>query len=343
MADGKVYGDLPIWIAVVVLIFSLASNSRAQSVQPFATSCSADDEIPSKDRATVDQIGVEFVQDALGLNPEHGYSVLTADAKGNLSSEKFVAMFKQGIQTMRPFKNLQVAHTYLAKVIGGNQEQRVVCGNLSSPKSWVAVNIKPGPTQAHLIVEAQTLNNTWAFVLWLLPEQGSWHVQYFQVAASAMVGKNAEDMQKMAESERQLDHDFNAFILYATALQLAARGPFVQLGIQQEIQSSSDKLKAPHDLQGQPPFVWQFGKMTFRVLNVGAIGVAQKLYLQVDHEIEPWANDKDVDKINNNLILAFARAYPEYKNAFAGLVVRAHERGGTRGFGTVLENDAAAK
>jgi hypothetical protein len=334
---------LLIWIVVVVLLLPLPISSRAQSIEPFAASCGTDDEILSKDRVAANQLAVEFVQNALGPNPEGAYSVFTADAKGNLSSEKFVAMFKQGIQKMGPFKNVQVAHTYLAKVTGGSQEQRVVCGNLSSPKGWVAVNVKPGPAQAHVIVEAQTLDNTWAFVLWLLPEQGIWRVQYMQMMASAMVGKTAEDLQRMAELERKKNHNFNTYILYATALQLAARGPFFQLGIQQEIQSGSENLKVPNDLQGQPPFVWQFGQFSFKVLNVGAIGVGQRLYLQVDHEIEPWSNDKDADKINNDLISGFAKGYPEYKDVFAGLVVRAHERGGNRGFGTVLENDAAPK
>jgi hypothetical protein len=252
-------------------------------------------------------------------------------------------MFKQDIQPMGPFKDLRVAHTYLAKVTGGSQEQRVICGNVSSPEGWVAVNAKPGLAQAHVIVEAQTLNNSWAFVIWLLPEQGNWHVQYAHATATAMVGKTAEDLQRMAESEKQKNHHFNAYILSQAALQLAARGPFFQLGIQPEIQKGLENLQAPSDLQGRPPFDWHLGQSSFKVLNVGPIGVSQKLYLQMDHEIEPWVDNKDADRKNHDLISAFAKAYPEYKDAFAGLVVRAHERGGSRGFGTVSENDTPTK
>jgi hypothetical protein len=342
-AGRTVQSGLSICLAAIVPLLPLARSSRLQSIQPFAASCSTDDEISSKDHAAVERMAIEFVQNALGPNPEIAYSVFTAEAKENINSEKFVAMFKSGIQRMGPFTNLHVARTYLAKVTGGSQEQRVICGNLSSPEGWVAVNTKPGPAQAHLLVEGQTLNNTWTFVLWLLPEQGNWRVQYFQVMASAIVGKTAEDLQRMAESERRKNHNFNAYILYATALQLAGRGPFFQLGIQQEIQNGSEKLEPPRVLQGRPPFDWKFSQSSFKVLNVGPIGVGQKLYLQVDHEIEPWADDKDADKTNHNLISAFAKGYPEYKDVFAGLVVRAHERGGDRGFGTVFENDAATK
>jgi len=335
-------GLLACSMAIIVLL-GPGCNSHSQSLQPFLGSCKTDAEISGNDLATVDKVAIDFVQNTLGPNPEAAYSLFTADAKGNVSSEKFVAAFKQGIQRNGPFKNLRAAHTYLAHVTGGTQEQRVVCGNLSSPENWVAVNAKPGQTQAHVIVEAQTLNNTWAFVTWLLREEGNWHVQYTQATITGMVGKNTEDLQRMAKSELHENHNFNAYILYAAALQLAARGPFLQLGIQPEIQKSLENLKPPPILQGQPPFDWQLGKLSFKVLNVGPIGVSQNIYLKIDHEIEPWANDKDADKINHELISAFCSSYPEYKHAFAGLVVTARERGGMRGYGTVSENDAATK
>lgn len=65
------------------------------------------------------------------------------------------------------------------------------------------------------------------------------------------------------------------------------------------------------------------------------MGLAGKLYLQIDHQVAPWADDKEVDSLNKNVITAFAEAYPEYKDALAGLIIRAHERGTNRGSGTV--------
>jgi hypothetical protein len=341
MHRGTIRIGLFVCLVAIIVLLAPGCNSHSQSLQPFLASCKTDAEISENELTAVDKVAIEFVQNALGPNPEAAYSIFTADAKANVTSEKFVAAFKQGIQRNGPFKDLRAAHTYLAKVTGGTQEQRVVCGSLARPESWVAVNAKPGQTQAHVIVEAQTLNNTWAFVIWLLREQGNWHVQYAQATITAMVGKNAEDLQRLAESEMHENHNFNAYILYATASQLTARGPFLQLGIQPEIQKSLETLKPPPILQGQPPFNWQLGKLSFKVLNVGPIGVSQNIYLKIDHEIEPWGNDKDADKKNHELISAFSGSYAEYKYAFAGLVVTAHERGGLRGYGTVSENDAA--
>jgi hypothetical protein len=329
-------------VAISVLL-ARGLNSRLRSLQPFLASCKTDAEASEDDITAVDKVAIDFVQDALGPNPEVAYSMLTADARSNVSSEKFVAGFKQGIQRNGPFKDVRAAHTYFPYVTGGTQEQRVVCGNLARPEGWVAVNAKPNQTQAHVVVEAQTLNNTWAFTSWLFREQGNWHIQYTQATITAVVGKNAEDLQRMAKSETHENHNFNAYILYVAALQLAARGPFLQLGIQPEIQKSMETLRPPLILQGKPPFNWQLGKSSFKVLSLGPVGSSQKIYLKIDYEIEPWAKDIDADNKNRELITAFSSSYPEYKHAFAGLVVTAHERGGLHGYGTVSENDVAAK
>ena len=305
---------------------------------PFTSSCKANEEISTNDRETVNQVAVKFVQDALGAEPSAAYAKFTADAKASIPLERFVSSFQNGIRPMGPFKGMHVTEAYLAKVTGGSHDQRVVCGNLSSPQTWVAVNAKPGPDEAHVIVEGDTVNNTMVFVVWLIPEQGNWHVQYVHFATAKMVGKSADDLRRTAEVEQQKQHIFNAFILYAAALQLADRGPFFQLRIRPDIEKEIGAIKRPGNLEGQAPFVWNFGKSTFKVLNVGPIGISGKMYLLIDHEIAPWVEDKEADRKNRDLLTAFAGVYPEYRDVFAGLVVRAHERGGNRGFGTVDEN-----
>jgi hypothetical protein len=323
---------------LLVILSSPLVVSCQTSLQPFAGSCKADNEISAKDRETIGQVALKFVQDALGPDPSAAYATFTADAKGNVPLEQFVSGFQNGIKPMGPYKDLRVTHAYLGKVTGGTQEQRVVCGNLSNPEGWVAVNVKTGPAEAHAIVEGQTINNTIDFVIWLIPEQGTWRVQYIHYANARMVGKSAEDLRKMAMAESAKQHGFNAFILYAAALQLTDRGPFFQLGIRPDIEKEMGEIPRPRNLQEQAPFIWTFDGSAFKVLNVGPIGVGGKIYLLVDHQIEPWAQDTEADKKNRALMAGFSKAYPEYKDAFAGLVVRAHERGGNRGFGTVDQN-----
>jgi hypothetical protein len=206
---------------------------------------------------------------------------------------------------------------------------------LSSPKGWVAVTARPGVEQAHVVVEAQTLNNGWAFSIWLIRESEEWRVQYFQVGTISIAGKSAEDLWTLARSEKQRQHDFNAFVLYATALQLAWRGPNLQLGILQDLRGEMASLRVPNRLQGQPPFLWRFDEESFEVSNVGPIGIGGKVYLIITHHPEVWPDDKAVDQRNRELMAAFKQAYPEYADVFAGLIVEAREKAGMRSYRTV--------
>jgi hypothetical protein len=127
MYRGTVRIGLFVCLVALIVLPAPGCNSHSQSLQPFLASCKTDAEISENDLAAVDKVAIDFVQDALGPNPEAAYSLFTADAKSSVTSEKFVAAFKQGIQRNGPFKDLRAAHTYFAQVTGGTQEQRVVC------------------------------------------------------------------------------------------------------------------------------------------------------------------------------------------------------------------------
>jgi hypothetical protein len=60
----------------------------------------------------------------------------------------------------------------------------------------------------------------------------------------------------------------------------------------------------------------------------------------INWETSAWGSDKEVETRNQDFIAAFAQAYPEYADAFAGLIVSAVEKGGGRGYRSI---HAAAK
>jgi hypothetical protein len=326
-------------ILIIVFVFLAGSSTStiSQDGAPFVSDCKTDAEISEPTRNSVNRAALEFVQRALGPDSALAYSSMTDDARKEVSGETFANSIQQLVK-LGPFSDLHVTHTYVANIVGGNEPRPVVCGTLSRAQDWVAVTIRPGPAQAHVVVEASTVNNSWAFVLWLWFERENWHVEYLQFTMDKVVGKSADDFQALAENERRVQHSFNAYIPYAAALQLSYWGPHFQLGVRPEIQNAANELKAPRELWGRPPFVWELGKSKFTVLRVSPLGVGGKIYLELDHEIDAWTDNEEAEMKNYELIAGFGQAYPEYKSAFAGLVARAHERGGTRVFGTVDEN-----
>ena len=57
----------------------------------------------------------------------------------------------------------------------------------------------------------------------------------------------------------------------------------------------------------------------------------------IAHEVPQIQTDGQVDRWNKELLAYFKSHFPEYSDVFAGIVIRAHERGTNRGFGTVEE------
>lgn len=185
--------------------------ARAQLV---AASCATDNEIGAEERAAIENGALSFVRNFVNSNASGAYELLAPTAKETISLDQLTGLVRQLAAPMAPFTDLRVVHTNLVKAMASNPGARVVCGSLGRPEDWSSVATKPMAEQAHVLVEAQTKNNGFTFTLWLIPEQG-WNVLNFQMAASSMVGKTAQDILDLARRERESKHLFNATVLYA--------------------------------------------------------------------------------------------------------------------------------
>jgi hypothetical protein len=301
------------WLCAGGISFLCIANSAGGQT---SRACEADSEIGAHDRAAIDDSALQFI-------------------KGGLDSEK-----GQQIRSIGPFDDLHVAHRYVADSIGGAVEQWIDCGDSSATERWVTVRVKPGPRQSYVVAEARTINNTWAFVVWLSEVHGAWHAQDWGVAPASAVGRSPSDLRTLGRSEHRRHHDFNAQILYQAALSLVSRGSYVRLGIEPQLRNELALLPVPPGLQGSAPFHWQLGQSTFDVVALGLIGIDGKLNLQIRQEVAPWVDDSTPDRQNRQLIAAFKTAYPEYSAVFSAILVQAVERGGPRGFATVDETQA---
>lgn len=333
---------LGISAAMIILALGSVMAGGPAIAQLTAVSCATNDEIPADKRAVLEQAALGFVQALIDFNAEAAYTALSPEAKQAVPQDKLATLIAAAIRPMAPFSDVHVAQIHLVKAATSAPNARALCGSLASPEGWVSVAVKPIAEQAHILIDAQTRNNGWAFTLWLTPEP-DWRVAYFQLTASSMVGKTAHDIWDLARSEQQARHDFNAAILYRAANQLAYRGPNFQLGISSEIQKEMQKMRLPSELQGQAPFIWKFSGGEYKVLDIGPIGVGGKIYLMITQEIAPWGADQEADQRNRALIADFKRAVPEYSSVFAGLLVGAKESGGNRFFRTVDDAATAPK
>jgi hypothetical protein len=310
--------------------------------QTMAASCVADGAIDATTSKALDQAALDFVATVSGNNPIGAYAMLAADTKGAITPDKFLAALRPSLEPVAPFSEVHIAHAYFVRLPAGGANQRVICGNLDQPDHWVAVSAKPIPEQAHLIVDATAQHGHWAFVLWLVPENG-WHIEGFNFTATGMAGKSLADIVGMARDQHAQHHDFNAVLLYGAAAHLASRGGDLQLGIEPDIEDQIAKLPIPGFLKGKPPLNWKIADNTYKIDNIGAAGVGDKIYLAITQELSPWHSDADADTRNRTLIQDFARAIPEYSAAFSGLILLARDESGSHLYRTVATNQAEAK
>jgi hypothetical protein len=309
-------------------------SARAQSL--FAFSCQQDSEIPSEKKTALELVAMDFVHKLLGANPETVFDMMSEGGKRSGTREQLKSMATETFQKMQ-LRNLAPMHSYFIQ-LKGQSPGHIVCGNdLGKPDGWESLEAANVPEQAHVLISAKTINNLMVVSVWLVPEQRAWKVQSFWLNASSMADLDSMKMRELAQVQRAKGHNFNAVILYTTAAQLARRGPSVQLGITQAIADDLAKLPVPSEIRGPAPFLWQDGEKTFKVLNVGPIAVGGKIHMMIVHEVSPWQSDTQVDGWNKELLRYFKKRFPEYSDSFAGLVARAHERSGNRGFGTVEE------
>ena len=317
------------WLMIVVLI----SFSGAAQEQSFVSACGDDERIAADKKATFDSTAMHFFDTLISSNPAAAYDQLAADAQKNITREQIINISTSMLQPMK-VDHLRVDHTYDATFVGSG-EGRVVCGTLSDSK-WVSVAARPGE-QGHVLLSADFVNGQFAFHAWLVPGDGKWKVQAFWLGASTLGGYDAEKVWAWARSEGEKKHRFNASVLYATALQLANRGNYLQLGLSNAISKDVVSSSPPPQIAGPPPYAWKEGKSVYTILNIGPTAIAGKLYLIIDHQAAPWTSDSEVDGWNKNLRTYFKRTFPEYSDVFSSVIVRAHERGTARGFGTVEE------
>jgi hypothetical protein len=312
----------------------LFSSTVVIQAQLLASACSDDGQIAADKRAAFDSATVQFFSALISADFVSAYEQLAADARENLTVQQIATLSKSMLRPMK-VEHLRVDHTYDA-TFTGSTVGRVVCGTLSDNK-WVSVAARSGE-QAHVLLSADFINGHFAFEAWLVTDDGKWKIEGFWFGASSLADYDAEKIWALARGEASKKHRFNAAVLYATALQLTNRGQYLQLGLSNAISQDSASFSPSPEIAGQPPFEWKDGSSVYKVLTVGPIAIAGKLHIVINHETGPWANDKEVDDRNKNLLAYFKRTFPEYRDAFPSIIIQAHERGTTRGFGTVEQD-----
>jgi hypothetical protein len=182
----KFYAIIFIFCIIVLLLFCVKVGVNGGL-------CNTDDEIAADTRKDIEKTAITFVEALTKFENSEAYLLLDKNITQSMTKDAFATAVKQMIPANTSFQNLHIAHTYLDTEarIGGTSPTCANCtevahGTISKPV-FVEARLSK---QAYVIVEGDTKNNKIAFVLWLIPENKKWSVEYFQPFAADMVGRS---------------------------------------------------------------------------------------------------------------------------------------------------------
>jgi hypothetical protein len=324
---------LRLGLAVLVLLSTCAvaqehaqpPATTAQTQQPpLAFHCAQDGDIDPMRHAVVASAATTFLQTLLGGEPGAAWDTMTAHGQSSATRQQFVTSAVLGPLAAQP-RNLTLRHTFLIHVVGTPAPgTRVTCGaDPTDPMQSYNMSVVPAPEQAYTLFTADAPNNGVMFTLWLVRDNVGWKVNGYAYNVSTVAGRDAQHLWTLARTEHQHGHEFNATLLYFAANQIAQRGPDFSFGFAPQIAAEQATITRPKQISGKPPFIFDDQDGAFFVSSIGPTDAGGRLFLAVTHEIEPWDNNKDADRLNRDLISLIKRTFPEYSTAFEGILVQA--------------------
>jgi hypothetical protein len=300
----------------------------------FAASCAQDTEVEGTKRGLIVQAGVSFMEALLGKDPGSAFDLFSKEEQAEITRPRLVEM-AAGFHKLFEPKGLTVDHTYLIR-LKGQAPGRVVCArDLSRADGWSSVKVASTPEQAYVLASANSQNERLAITIWSVPEEGVWKIQAFSIYTSSLGRQDAAHILELARTQQGLSHNLNALLLYFAAAAISDRGPLLQLGTVQPILTEYSKANRPPEMAGTPPWYWKNDQKVFKILQIGSLGIAGKIYIVIDHEVPPKTSNEEMEHVNRDLLAHFKRVFPEHADIFAGLLARAHEQGTDKGYSTV--------
>jgi len=216
---------------------------------------------------------------------------------------------------------------FLCGVFGKN-------GQTANSAEFVIPNLSPGN------YGVVTLNVTGAkaprTVSFVLQQQGSdWKLGGFYVKDPQIAGHDANWFAERARAFKSKGQNHDAWLYFLEARELAVPVPFMYTQLTDKLYDESQELK-PADLpvDGGTADLSAGGK-AFKLTAVFPLPVGQDLDLVAKYQSADVSDTARTFQDNTALMKALLAKYPEFRDAFDGVVVRAVESSG-KDFGSML-------
>jgi len=217
---------------------------------------------------------------------------------------------------------------FLCGVFGKN-------GQTANSAEFVIPNLAPG-TYSIVMEDASTPKGPFT-VTFVLEQQGAdWKLGGLFIKATQAAGKDAKWYADKARAFKEKGQNHNAWFYYLQARDLAVPVRFMYTQLTDRIFDDSETV-TPTDLPGDGNTVdLAASGTTYKLTAIFPLAVAEDFDLVVKYQLADVSSTSKTFDTNMAVIKALVAKYPEFRDAFAGVVARAIEPSG-KDYGTLAE------
>ncbi len=316
----------------VALVLLAACTAFAQT-NPGSTTCNTGDEIDAATRANVDraaqQIGNYTVQGDL-FNLRQSSVGSLAGSFGGI--EALISQYKPDLAGA----TVKTRGIYLLQAKGAQslETAEFFCGIMNSPDAtgFNISNLPPG--QYAIVIQDITGSKTPFMLTQILNNEGAWKLAGFYLKPAQIAGHDANWFLQKARDFKARGETHNAWFYYLAAWDVSSPVDFMSTRPLDKLVDEMAQVR-PNDLPFSGPVDLAGPGKTYKVTYVSMVPVGNDLYLLVKFQSPDVSNTQQAYADNMNVIKAETTSYPEYRDAFTGVVARATEPSG-RDYGSML-------
>ena len=314
---------------VVLLLFALG---LAQAV---AQTCLSGSEVDEPARSALDRTARQFFDYAAQGDVFHLKQEATASLAASFGGiEGVVIDQKANYAGGQP----AVRATYLFDASGNAPFARAefLCGvwATASWASFVINNLPPG-RYGLVIQDVTTPKGKYALTMVLKQEGAAWKLAGYYSKPQEIGSHDSQWFLAKAREYKTKGSRFDAWFYYLTAWDLAAPVDFMSTRALDKISDEMEGLRPPDLPTSEHALALAAAGHTYQVIYMSAQPTGGDLNLLVKYRAADVSNTQQMFDENTAVIRAIVSRYPEFRDAFAGVIARATEPSG-RDYGTLL-------
>src|SRR5713101_1248104 len=203
-------------------------------------------------------------------------------------------------------------------------------GQTRDSAEFVIPNLPPG-NYAIVTLDAASTQGAYTVSFVVQQQAGDWKLGGFYVRGTQVAGRDGSWFADRARVFKAKGQNHNAWFYYGEARELLVPVPFMATATTDKLYDEMQTVK-PADL---PPLDLTAGAKTYKLIDLFPVPVGQDFSLVVKYQSADVSDSGRTFQDNGAVMKALVAKYPELRDGFAGIVVRAVEPSG-RDYGSML-------